>query len=66
VVTVPEEAIVESMRFCFARLKIVIEPSGAVALAALRSGAVPATGRTGVVLSGGNIAAADFAALLGS
>jgi threo-3-hydroxy-L-aspartate ammonia-lyase len=65
VVTVPEEAIVESMRFCFARLKIVIEPSGAVALAALRSGAVPATGRTGVVLSGGNIAAADFAALLG-
>jgi threonine dehydratase len=66
VVTVPEEAIVDSMRFCFARLKIVIEPSGAVALAALRSGAVPATGRTGVVLSGGNIAAADFAALLGS
>src|ERR1700689_1464175 len=66
VVTVPEEAIVDSMRFCFARLKIVVEPSGAVALAALRSGAVPATGRTGVVLSGGNIAAADFAALLGS
>jgi threo-3-hydroxy-L-aspartate ammonia-lyase len=64
VVTVSEEAIVEAMRFCFTRLKIVIEPSGAVPLAALRSGAVTATGRTGVILSGGNIAPADFAALL--
>jgi threo-3-hydroxy-L-aspartate ammonia-lyase len=67
VVTVPEPAIVEAMRFCFTRLKIVIEPSGAVALAALRAGlvpAVPAGGRVGVVLSGGNINPADFAALL--
>jgi threonine dehydratase len=64
VVTVPEAAIIEAMRFCFSRLKIVIEPSGAVALAALRAGAVPAAGRVGVVLSGGNIDAADFAALL--
>ena len=53
------------MRFAFARLKIVIEPSGAVPLAALLTGAVPAAGRTGVVLSGGNIAPADFAALVG-
>jgi threonine dehydratase len=66
VVTVPDAAIIEAMRFCFSRLKIVIEPSGAVPLAALRVGVVPATGRTGVVLSGGNIAPADFAALLGS
>lgn len=65
VVTVPDDAIVETMRFCFARLKIVVEPSGAVALAALRTGVVPATGRTGVVVSGGNIAPADFAALVG-
>jgi threo-3-hydroxy-L-aspartate ammonia-lyase len=65
VVTVPEEAIIETMRFAFARLKIVIEPSAAVALAALRTGAVAATGRTGVVLSGGNVAPADFAALVG-
>jgi threo-3-hydroxy-L-aspartate ammonia-lyase len=64
VVTVPEEAIVDTMRFAFARLKIVIEPSGAVALAALRAGAVPAGGRTAVVLSGGNTDPADFAALL--
>jgi threo-3-hydroxy-L-aspartate ammonia-lyase len=66
VVTVPESAIIETMRFCFTRLKIVIEPSGAVALAALRAGLVPASGRVGVVLSGGNIDPADFARLLAS
>ena len=65
VVTVSETAIIEAMRFCFTRLKIVAEPSAAVALAALRSGVVPGSGRrTGVVLSGGNIDPATFAALL--
>jgi threo-3-hydroxy-L-aspartate ammonia-lyase len=64
VVTVPEEAIAEAMRFCFERLKIVVEPSGAVPLAALLSGVVGAAGRTVVVLSGGNIAPADFAAIV--
>jgi threonine dehydratase len=67
VVTVTEEAIVEAMRFCFSRMKIVIEPSGAVALAALRSGVVPAAGhRTVAVISGGNIAPEAFAALMTS
>ncbi|HEY2505099.1 MAG TPA: threonine/serine dehydratase [Streptosporangiaceae bacterium] len=64
VVTVSEDAIVEAMRFCFARLKIVVEPSGAVPLAALLSGAVSAAGRTAVVLSGGNIDPSDFAAIM--
>jgi len=65
VVTVTEEAIVEAMRFCFSRMKIVIEPSGAVTLAALRSGVVPAAGhRTVAVISGGNIAPEAFAALM--
>jgi threo-3-hydroxy-L-aspartate ammonia-lyase len=65
VVAVEESAIALAMRFCFTRLKIVVEPSGAVPLAALLSGAVRADGRTaGVVLSGGNIDPADFAALL--
>jgi threo-3-hydroxy-L-aspartate ammonia-lyase len=65
VVIVAEEAILETMRFCFARLKIVVEPSGAVALAALRTGAVSAAGRrTAVVLSGGNIDPASYAACL--
>ena len=64
VVTVPDEAIVAAMRFCFTRLKIVIEPSGATALAALLCGAVRPAGRTAVVLSGANIFPADFAALV--
>ncbi len=62
VVTVTEDAVVDAMRFCFERLKIVVEPSGAVPLAAVLSGAVGAAGRTAVVLLGGNIAPADFAA----
>ncbi|MGO8957567.1 MAG: threonine/serine dehydratase [Streptosporangiaceae bacterium] len=66
VVTVSEAAIVDAMRFCFSRLKVVVEPSGAVALAALLCGTVAPAGRTAVVLSGGNIAPADFAALTGS
>ncbi len=66
VVTVSEAAIVEAMRFCFSRLKVVVEPSGAVALAALLSGVITPAGRTAVVLSGGNVAPADFAALAGS
>ncbi len=66
VVTVSEDAIIEAMRFCFTRLKLVVEPSGAVALAALLSSVVGAIGRTGVVLSGGNIAPEDFSALLRS
>ena len=64
VVSVPDTAIIDAMLFCFARLKVVTEPSGATALAALLTGAVQAGGRaTAVVLSGGNIAPADFAAL---
>lgn len=64
VATVDEAAIVEAMLFCFARLKLVVEPSGAVPLAALLSGAVRADGRrVAVVLSGGNIDPADFAFL---
>jgi threo-3-hydroxy-L-aspartate ammonia-lyase len=64
VVTVSEDDIIESMRFCFTRLKIVVEPSGAVALAALLAGAVRPSGCTIVVLSGGNIDPSDFSALM--
>jgi threo-3-hydroxy-L-aspartate ammonia-lyase len=67
VVTVSDAAIVEAMRFCFARLKVVVEPSGATPLAALLSGVVRPEGRrTAVVLSGGNIDPADFGFLVGS
>jgi threonine dehydratase len=65
VLAVPDGAVVEAMRFAFERLKIVLEPSGACALAALRHHRERfASRRVGVVLSGGNIDAARFAALL--
>ena len=67
IVTVTDEAIVDTMRFVFERMKIVVEPSGASALAAIRSGAVDVAGqRVGVTLSGGNVSVARFAELLGS
>jgi threonine dehydratase len=66
VVTVTEDDIIDAMWFCFTRLKLVVEPSGAVPLAALLSGAVTARGHTVVVLSGGNIDPADFSALTGA
>jgi len=53
--TVSENAIVEAVKFLFYRLKLVVEPSGALGLAALLCGAVKPRGRTGVILSGGNI-----------
>ena len=63
-VTVSEEAIAEAVRFLFERTKLVVEPSGALPVAALLSGAVEVAGCVGVVLSGGNVDAATFAALL--
>ena len=65
VVTVSDAEIVAAMRFCFERLKLVVEPSGACALAALLAGRVSVgRQRVGVVLSGGNVGAEGFAALL--
>jgi threonine dehydratase len=63
IVTVTDVEIVDAMRFAFERLKLVIEPSGAVGIAALRSGAVSG-GRVGIVISGGNVSAGRFAELL--
>jgi threo-3-hydroxy-L-aspartate ammonia-lyase len=65
VVTVSDAEIVDAMRFVFERMKVVVEPSGASALAALMAGRTqPACGRVGVVLSGGNVDPARFAALM--
>ncbi|MGH8218159.1 MAG: pyridoxal-phosphate dependent enzyme [Steroidobacteraceae bacterium] len=56
ILTASEEAIIEAMRLVFERLKIVIEPSAAVALAVLLDRASPFRGRRiGVILSGGNV-----------
>ncbi len=53
------------MRFLFERMKLVVEPSGASALAALLAGKLDVRGlRVGVTLSGGNIDAARFASLV--
>jgi threo-3-hydroxy-L-aspartate ammonia-lyase len=55
-VTVSEEAIVRAMAFLWGRMKVVVEPTGALAAAALLEGVVPARGaRVGVILSGGNV-----------
>jgi len=65
VVAVSDAEIVAAMRFCFERLKVVVEPSGASALAALLAGRVDAAGgRVGVVLSGGNVDPQRFGSLL--
>jgi threonine dehydratase len=53
--TVAESAIIEAVRFLFYRMKLVVEPSGALGVAALLSGAVRPKDRVGVILSGGNI-----------
>ena len=64
VVTVTDEQIVEAMRFMFERVKLVVEPSGAVGIAAVMQG-LTGDGRTGVIVSGGNVGADRFAELVG-
>lgn len=56
IVPVTEEAIVAAMRFVWERVKIVIEPSAAVPVAALLARSVDLTSlRIGIILSGGNV-----------
>jgi threonine dehydratase len=66
VVLVSEEEIRRAMRFSFDRLKLVMEPSGATALAAVlaRRLNLPPGGRVGVMVSGGNVDTARFCELL--
>lgn len=65
VVTVSEEAIVDAMRFFWERQKLVVEPTGALATAALLDGVVGAVGqRVGVIISGGNVDVAEACRLL--
>jgi threo-3-hydroxy-L-aspartate ammonia-lyase len=63
---VSDADIVVAMAFLFDRMKLVAEPSGASALAALLAGRVSARGaRVGVIVSGGNVGVARFCELLG-
>jgi threonine dehydratase len=67
IVTVTDEQLVEAMRFAFERMKLVIEPSGAAALAAVMYGEIPVRGkRVGVIISGGNVDRSRFAEFLSS
>ena len=65
IVTVSDEEIVDAMTFLFDRMKLVVEPSGAVGIAALLNGRVRGA-RVGVVISGGNVGAARFVELVGA
>lgn len=65
-VTVADREIAAAMRFAFEELKLVVEPGGVVALAALLAGRIETRGRTiGVVLSGGNVDPETFHRLVG-
>ena len=56
IVTVSEEGIIRAMRLIWERMKIVIEPSAAVPLAAILEKKVDVEGKTvGIILSGGNV-----------
>jgi threo-3-hydroxy-L-aspartate ammonia-lyase len=63
VVTVTDGHIVQAMRWAFDHLKIVTEPSGAAALAALTGPGLP-SGPVGVVISGGSVDFGTFRALM--
>jgi threonine dehydratase len=55
IVTVSEEAVLEAMRWLALEAKLLVEPTGALTLAAVQTGAVGIDGPTVVVVSGGNV-----------
>ncbi|MGE0566017.1 MAG: threonine/serine dehydratase [Pseudolabrys sp.] len=64
-VTASDEEVANAVAFAFRELKLVVEPGGAIGLAALLAGKVPVTGKIVVaVLSGGNVDAAMFDRLI--
>lgn len=69
IVTASDDEMRQAMALLAARMKIVVEPGGAIALAALLAGRIPGTAgaagkRIGVVLSGGNVDPERFGALI--
>ncbi len=66
IVTVSDAELVETMRFFAARMKLVVEPTGCLAAAAVLHGKLDVRGkRVGIVISGGNVDIAAFARLVG-
>ena len=61
---VSDEDVREAMRFAFRNLKIVVEPGGAVGLAAILAGKLETAGKTtAIIFSGGNVDAELFASI---
>jgi threonine dehydratase len=65
VVLVEDEHLVPAMRHLLDRIKVVVEPSGAITVAALMAGVATARGKTVAILSGGNMEWAGLLSLLG-
>ncbi len=63
-VAVSEQQVEAAVAYAFAKLRLVAEPGGAVALAAALSGLVPVDDNTVVVISGGNVDPAAYAGML--
>ncbi|HVW52415.1 MAG TPA: threo-3-hydroxy-L-aspartate ammonia-lyase [Trinickia sp.] len=64
--TVSDAQLIETMRFFAQRMKIVVEPTGCLAAAAVLHGIVPVKGkRVGVIVSGGNVDLPRYAEFLG-
>lgn len=64
--SVTEAEVRAAQRFAFAQLRLVLEPGGAVALAAVLAGKVAVDADTVVIGSGGNVDPAAYAAVLAS
>ncbi|AOK29028.1 serine dehydratase [Burkholderia singularis] len=61
IVTVSDAQLVDTMRFFAERMKMVVEPTGCLAAAAVLDGVLPVAGkRVGVILSGGNVDLARY------
>jgi len=60
VVSIEDDVLLDAVKFAMYRTKLVIEPTGALGIAALLSGAIKPKGKTAIVVSGGNL---DFSLL---
>lgn len=66
IITVSDAQVIEAMRWIFSRMKIVVEPTGAVPFAAVLKNELHLKNkRIGIILSGGNMDMDDFFELLG-
>jgi threo-3-hydroxy-L-aspartate ammonia-lyase len=67
IVTVPDAELIRAMAFAAERMKLIVEPTGTLGLAALLSGRIEAKAkRVGIVISGGNVDATSLAGWIGS